>query len=273
LFVRQEQQVEETEAPPVEFILMPINAVAKPVNKTFGSIDVNQFSLQYENEISRILHVPCSGAIKANSSDGGKSQGNANKNDSDTNASASMPSSTGGGMLDAMLFSKQMRNMNIEFEDMLSLIEIFCNSTHTKQKLDEHAKDSSNKKASHKKPRRTKHSSSNEAIAIQDVTEYNGKSFVDICANSISSIVACNQLYARSLIQSNTFLEYINQNLLSHGAKYSSNELTAVVANQIQQNEASKLAASAHTPSPHSRSHPADAPPHAAKSSHAPKAV
>ena len=251
---------------------MPINAAAKPVNNTFGSVDVNQFSLQYENEISRILHVPCSGTIKANSSGGGISQANANKDESGSSASASMPASTGGGMLDAMLFSKQMRNMNIEFEDMLSLIEIFCNSANTKQKLDEHAKDSTNKKASHKKPRLSKHSTSNEAIAIQDVTEYNGKSFVDICANSVSSIVACNQLYARSLIQSNTFLDYINQNLLSHGAKYSSNELTGVIANQIQQNEASKLATSAHTPSPHSRSHPADAP-HPAKASHAPKAV
>ena len=251
---------------------MPTNAAAKQVNNAFSSVDVHQFALEYENEISRILHVPCSGAIKANSSGSGIVQSNGKKDDLGTSASASMPSSAGGGMLDAMLFSKQMRNMNIEFEDMLSLIEIFCNSANTKQKLDKHAKDTSNKKASRKKPRLSKHSTSNVAIAIQDVTEYDGKSFVDICANSISSLVACNQLYARSLIQSNTFLEYINQNLLSHGEKYSSNELTAVVANQIRQNKASTQATSAHTPSPHARSHPADAA-RPAESSHTHKAV
>jgi len=143
-------------------------------------------------------------------------------------------------MLDTMLFSKQMRTMNSEFEDLLSTVEIFCNSTNTKKKLDKHAQELKGNGTGSKKAgpgKRRMNPPTNMAIPIQEVAEYNGHSIVQVCANSISSIVACNQLYSRSLIQSNTFLEFVNEDILSHGNKYSSGALNKAVAGQIQHNQ------------------------------------
>ena len=148
-------------------------------------------------------------------------------------------------MLDSMLYANHMRTMNNEFEDMLSIIEIFCDSPKTKSKLDAFSGDLKNGKPGSNKRRRQNGGQHNLALPIQCVTEYDGKSIVDIRANSVSSIVACHHLYSSSLIQGNTFLEYINARILNHGDKYTTTDLAAVIATQIQRNNAAMPPANA----------------------------
>jgi len=126
--------------------------------------------------------------------------------------------------------------MNNEFEDMLSIIEIFCDSPKTKSKLNTFSEDLKNGKPGQNKRRRPNGWQQNLGLPIQCVTEYDGKSIVEIRANSVSSIVACHHLYSSSLIHSNTFLEYINARILSHGDTYTTTDLAAVIASQIQKN-------------------------------------
>ena len=54
----QGQNVKYTEAPEIEFIVMPANTHAKPMNAVFGNVDVMRCQQEYEKEILSILHIP-----------------------------------------------------------------------------------------------------------------------------------------------------------------------------------------------------------------------
>jgi len=54
----QEQNVKYTEAPEIEFIVMPANTHAKPMNAVFGNVDVMRCQQEFEKEILSILHIP-----------------------------------------------------------------------------------------------------------------------------------------------------------------------------------------------------------------------
>ena len=63
-------------------------------------------------------------------------------------------------MLETMLFSKQVRSMITEFEDLLCIVEISCNSTNTKKKLDKHTQESKGNGIGSEKADARKHSQS-----------------------------------------------------------------------------------------------------------------
>jgi hypothetical protein len=230
LTLLQEQHVKETEAPEIEFVVMPVNTAAKHINLKYGSVNVDYFRQEYEDAIGKILHVSVgSSSMSSTTGDSGHKEQNV------SGGRTAQHARPVGGMQTTMLFCKKMKDMSNEFEDLLSVLHIFCTSDKTEQHLENYCMDvqSSQSTGKRKRPQYAK----TDAIPIQLVTIYDGNPIVDICANSVSSILTCQQLLSNHLIQSENFLEFFNEQLTSGGAKHSSPALIGVATRQIELNK------------------------------------
>jgi len=228
----QEQHVKETEAPEIEFVVMPLNTAAKHINLNYGSVNVDFFRQDYEDAIGKILHVSVE-SISMSSTTGYSK--NKEQNVSGGGQKGGQHARSGGGMQTTMLFCKRMQDMSNEFENLLSVVHIFCTSDETEQQLQNYCMDVQSLQSTGK--RKKSQYAKTDAIPIQLVTTYDGNRIVDICANSVSSILTCQQLLSNHLIQSENFLEFFNEQLTSGGAKHSSSALLGVATRQIKLNK------------------------------------
>ena len=201
-----------TSAPDIEFIVLPPNTQAKHITGSYGAVDVQYHRNVYEDEICAILHTPKlgdsgSGACRVGAMSGGKAT-----------SDAPLSTSSGSGIDSikrSMLFGRKLGHMNAEFQVLLSTIDVFCNSSDTVRNIATYVQDrgarTSHSSIGYKRQRRLQRASRNEVIPIQLVTGSHSRTNCVIRANSMSSIIMCNEL--RSVLPPACFLDFIMQNV------------------------------------------------------------
>ena len=206
----QEQYKKRSTAPDIEFVVLPPNTQAKNIIDSFGTADVEYHKHAYEEEICAILHTPPTANASETSSmrpkDGPEKQ-----------TSAPSTSSSGGGnsVLRSMLFCRKLRHMNIEFQELLSTIDIFCNSPDTARNITAYVKDRaeriSHSSNGHKRQKRLQQCRKNDVIPIQLVTAYSARNRCLLTAESMSSIIMSNEL--RNTMPAVCFLDFIQKSM------------------------------------------------------------
>jgi len=103
--------------------------------------------------------------------------------------------------------------MNSEFEDLLGMIDVFCNSKDTTRNIQSYNKNRAESHDSAHKRRRKRNESQhkhNEVIPIQLVTGNRPlQHYCTITANSMSSILLCNSLHSNSVLATSCFLDFV----------------------------------------------------------------
>jgi len=205
----QNQHHKHTAAPDIEFIVLPPNTQAKHITGSYGTVDVQYHKSVYEDEICAILHTPPLGGA------GGASSGFVQASDG-SNSKTDAPQTTSSGQSGdsvkrSMLFCRKLRHMNAEFQVLLSTVDIFCNSPDTARNITayitERGERTSHSSIRYKRQKRLPRTRKDEVIPIQLVTGYHSRNNCVVTANSMSSIIMCNEL--RNVLPSVCFLDFI----------------------------------------------------------------
>ena len=209
----QKQHHKDTAAPDIEFIVLPPNTQAKHITGSYGTVDVQYHKNVYEDEICAILHTPPLGgggagsSYPVQSSSSSSSGSNIKTGVSQTTSSGS----SGDSVKRSMLFCRKLRHMNAEFQVLLSTIDIFCNSPDTARNITAfiagRGERTSHSSIGYKRQKRLQRMRRDEVIPIQLVTGYHSRSTCVVTANSMSSIIMCNEL--RNVLPSVCFLDFI----------------------------------------------------------------
>ena len=117
-------------------------------------------------------------------------------------------------MQNTMLFCNKLRKINVEFEDLVGTIDLFCNSPDTARNIEKYNEELRQAQLQPSGPKRHKihpHRQKHEVIPIQLVIGYQPRKNCAIEASSISSIVFCNALHKAALIPGVSLIDFIKK--------------------------------------------------------------